>query len=128
MAKRQSRCAFCHKQIEAQAGQRFCSPGCFHKSQVGRRRLDHAHSLERRERVCAQCGKRFLADWRNASRRYCSVACAGKRRRKLNEAQVRHIIRAAAKGKRLKDIAAEVGVTAQHVGYIVKTRRRSKKR
>lgn len=126
MARKQSRCAFCGKRI-AQPGHRFCSAECFHKAQAGRPRLDHEHSLQQRARVCEQCGKEFLADWRNASRRYCSVECAGKRRRKLSDAQVRYIVRAAAQGKTLKQIAEEVGVTAQHAGYIARTHARKKK-
>ncbi len=127
MAKKQSRCAYCGKRFQAQTGKRFCSPACFHKAQAGRPRLDHEHSLQQRARVCEQCGKEFLADWRNASRRFCSLACSGKRRRKLTDAQVRHIVRAAAQGKTLKAIADEVGVTAQHVGYLARTHGRRKK-
>jgi ribosomal protein S27AE len=92
------------------------------------RRLDHETSLARRQRVCTRCGKGFLADYRHARRKFCSIACSTQNRRKLSDAQLRAIRQAVRKRATFRSIAARHGVTPQHIGYLAKQWRRPRSR
>ena len=83
-----------------------------------RKRLSHEASLARRRRVCHRCGEEFLADFRHAQRKYCSIACSTQNRRKLSDAQLRGIQKAIARGDTFRAIAKRCGVTPQHIGYL----------
>ena len=90
-----------------------------------RKRLSHEASLARRRRVCHRCGEEFLADFRHAERKYCSIACSTQNRRKLSDAQLRGIQKAIARGDTFRAIAKRCGVTPQHIGYLAAKWRKS---
>ena len=71
-------CEQCGQSYQGTAVQRFCSNKC--KSAWRR-----AQGLNREERICEVCGKSFMAPDKYSSSRFCSIACRGINRSRINE-------------------------------------------
>lgn len=68
-------CEYCGEEYEASSNvahkQRFCNQKC-------QMRYRRANGLNNAERICLNCGKKFIYDKSNPNTKFCSKRCAGK--------------------------------------------------
>lgn len=72
-------CRHCHEPFGSlNYKAKFCSPKCFHVSQVGRRRPQLV--VPREQRLCRTCGKAFMVGGADGAltRTCCSLSCAAR--------------------------------------------------